>query len=170
MEVYLDIENQKYPTALALGYFDGVDIGHRAVIEKALILGKNMGLKSGIFTFQKSPKSILTGKEDIILTTPEEKKKIFSQMGVEILYMIDFKKIMNLTSEDFFDDILIKMLNVKLLTCGFNYTFGKGGKAGVKELKYMCERAKIRLEVIDAVSDEYGIVSSTRMREDLICK
>ena len=87
MRIFRSLKPCECDTAVALGYFDGIHIGHRAVIDAAVAC-KREGLTPTVFTFAKTPKK---GTERDQLLTYESKVEMLEKLGVEILYIIDFE-------------------------------------------------------------------------------
>lgn len=165
MKVYTSIaEKQKSQLCVALGFFDGIHKGHKKVISETVKL-KRFGLIPTVFTFEESPKSIIFKLKEKQITDNESKKEKIENLGIEVLYMIDFKKIMNYTPEQFVEKILKEKLNAKYLVCGFNYHFGIGGIADAKKLKEIAERFEIKTKIIKPILYKCSPVSSTRIRE-----
>ena len=164
MEIYENLRYERSPSAVALGYFDGVHIGHEKVIRKAVSY-KNYGLKPIALTFKESPREALQGTKEIKLTDREKKIKIFEGLGVAALYMIDFNEIKDMSAESFVQIVLSDTLNVKKAVCGFNYTFGVGGTANAETLKILGYKNNISVDVIEAVKYKNEVVSSTRIRK-----
>lgn len=165
MKVYTSIdEEQKSQLCVALGFFDGIHKGHRKVISETVKL-KCLGLTPAVFTFEESPKSIIFKVKEKQITNNKAKKEKIENLGIEILYMIDFKKIMNFTPEQFVEKILKEKLNAKYLVCGFNYHFGIGGVADAKKLKEIAEKFEIKTKIVKPILYKCVPVSSTRIRE-----
>ena len=111
----LDIKDNP-PASLALGTFDGLHLGHRAVLEAAL----GSEYSPQVFTFKKSPSG------DPALMTPEDKAAAFESMGIERVYSMDFAELRDMKAERFAADILLGRLNAKRLCCGGDFRFGRG--------------------------------------------
>lgn len=152
------------PSAVALGFFDGVHIGHRAVIAGAVETARREGLSPRVFTF--SPEgSIPASKGKLtLLQTEEQKEEVLAGLGVEEVICPPFAAFCSLTPERFVRDFLRDVLRAKVLFCGFNYHFGRGGSAGVEELRALCAPEGIRVEALPAVLWQDRVVSSTRIR------
>ena len=147
MQNFFDILPEPAPTAVALGYFDGIHMGHKNVLSRAAYEKKN-GLVSVCFTFSESPKSVLRGTQSEALMTNKEKLKMLDKLGIDHTYQADFKSIMNMSAQDFAEKILVNTLGAKKLFCGFNYRYGKNGEGDVKVLGDFCGKNGIKLTVV----------------------
>ncbi len=152
-------------TAVAIGCFDGVHIGHREVIKKILDK-KKQGMTPVVFTFVRNPKSIFDKKCREIIPL-NQKYKILSDMGVDVVYSIDFLSIKNLSPDEFVRDVLSGKLNAGYVSCGFNFRFGRGGRADSEDLKNICDLYGIEVEITQPVIYKNLTVSSTRIRKAL---
>ena len=158
-------------SAVALGCFDGVHIGHSEIISKAVSEAKNNNLSSVIWSFQAPPKSFFEAEGALaigLLTSLYEKKRIIRALGADILVSIDFnEKIARLSPREFFENILIKRLNAKMIFCGFNYRFGHKGEGDVALLRKLCEEYGVALTVIEEITVDEKTVCSSAIRKYL---
>ncbi|MBR2714922.1 MAG: bifunctional riboflavin kinase/FAD synthetase [Ruminococcus sp.] len=162
MQIFDSIRKTEYKTTVALGFFDGVHKGHAEVVGKcAGLSGKSVAT---VLTFKKSPSAVLATKKPL-LTSNEVKFRLFEKNGVEDVFCIDFEEVMNLSPYEFVADILVAKLNAECIVTGRNYHFGKGGKAGVDDLRKLCDELGIELITCDGVMYEGKMISSTRIRE-----
>lgn len=148
------------PTALALGCFDGVHIGHAAVIRAAMETGK----PSAVVTFRQPPSTVLKGDGAQTLMTDALREKVLDGMGLDALIYLDFPDVRDLSPEAFIRGVLVEKFHAAFVFCGFNYRFGKGACAGPQELMDLCARLGIRGVCIDPVCVGGRPVSSTRIR------
>lgn len=183
MKLILDVfENkEKIENAyVAIGNFDGVHKGHRALIEKVVQEAKEKNGVSVVFSFMNHTKSVV--KEDEVpelINTTEEKLYLLEKLGVDIVVLQPFtQKFCNLTGEEFVEEILIKHLDAKELCVGFNFRFGRGKSHGAEELHKICESHNMSFTKVPAVkvsmedkddSNNKKVISSTLIR-DLIVK
>lgn len=167
MQIFYNLVPTTEYSAVALGFFDGIHLGHKAVIEQAVNCKKD-GLTPSLLTFQKSPRDVLTKGNCDYIESPEHKINQLEKVGIEKLYVIDFQNIMELTPTEFVEEILCKKLNAKKVFCGFNYHFGKGGKATGDELIKICKDYNIEAVVVPPVIIDDDVVSSTRIRKLLL--
>ncbi len=146
-------------TAIALGTFDGVHLGHKVVLETAV----NSGLFPVAVVFSIPPKAYLKN-EKIILSDLSEKTRLIKETGVKELHYLDFSKIKDVSATDFFK-FLKEKYNPKIMVCGFNYTFGKDCSGDTVQLKKLCDENGITLKVVDKISAFGQVVSSSRIRD-----
>lgn len=149
-------------TSLALGTFDGLHLGHKAVIEAA----KNAVGVPAVLMFNEHPQRLLSGNAPGELITKQKEKELLFKWGVKPEY-IDFGAICDLSAEEFFCDILISRLRVKSLSCGFNYRFGKNAAGNAGLLKELCEKHGVSIAVLEPVMFDNRPISSTRIRNAL---
>lgn len=163
MRVLRDLTPSDKKTAVALGYFDGIHLGHKAVIGKA-IDAKKSGLVPAAFTFSSTPKSKDKNSQ---LLTYNEKLGIFENLGIEILYILDFEKLKDYSPEDFVKKIISEVFNAGEVFCGFNYRFGKTGAGSTDELKQLCKKENIKVGICNPVELDGDLVCSTEIRNAL---
>lgn len=108
---------------IALGFFDGVHLGHRELLCKAKQIAAESGISFGIFTFKSSDK-IKQGTKRIY--SDKEKTEIFAELGADFAVFADFSLLSGLSAEEFVKNILVAKLNAKIAVAGYNYRFGKG--------------------------------------------
>ena len=166
MKVYDEIKACN-DTVVALGYFDGVHLGHAAVIKAAVRCAAEYGYNSAVLTFRQSPSSVIYGIEKQTITPNSTKALLMEEMGVDSLFLAQFEDYMNMSARDFVFDILHKKLGARAVFCGFNYHFGKGGQADSENLKQLCAEYGINVEVVPPVYYDTETISSTRIRKCL---
>ncbi len=155
------------PCALAIGYFDGVHQGHRRVIQKAIDLSKNKGLKSAVMTFHPHPREVLGQSGYSHYLTPlEEKLEMLERMNVEIAYVVSFDiPFSSIYPQDFIHEILVP-LQARHIVVGFDYTFGYRGKGTAFTLQELSQN-RYGLDVISPITRLGEKISSTVIREYL---
>lgn len=144
--------------AAALGSFDGVHMGHRAVIGTAKRAAARLGAKSAAWCVVPGEKS-----KNGLLTTTEEKIILFKGLGLDYAVIEDFEAVRDLSCEEFVFSYL-KKINCLGAFCGFNFKFGKGAACGCEKLSELCGAAGIACEASPAVSACGKTVSSTLIR------
>ena len=164
MKIIDTLIHSDQPSSMALGFFDGVHCGHRSVISEAVSYARQHGLVPAVFTTKQIPRSVLSGEKVGQITTLEEKWAAFEELGVEMVYIPDFREIMHITAEDFVKDILAGCFNARHAVCGFNYHFGRGGKGSGSTLSELCSKYHISVTAQHRISYDDTPVSSTRIR------
>lgn len=140
-------------TAVSLGYFDGLHKGHISVLDV------DSSYYRVAVTFKTSPKAELTGKNESLLTFKERCEQL-KGIGVDEVYALDFKEIRNMSPLEFLH-FLTDKFNPSLITCGFNYRFGKNAEGNVRALESFCREQGIELRVSSPVKRDEETVSST---------
>lgn len=163
MQTLTQLSSEPRHTAVALGYFDGVHRGHRRVLSGAVAEREN-GLTAVCFTFAESPKSVISGINTPSLMTRADKLRALESIGVERVYLADFRAMMHLSARDFFFEILIGKLKARALFCGFNYRFGRNAEGGTALLRSLCAENGIKLSVVPPETDNGEIICSTLIK------
>lgn len=157
----ITVTGSKEKTAVALGFFDGLHLGHIEVIKQALTSFK---LGSAVFTFNN--KTVLPKfKERQNIISYDLKTEFLSNMGVDYIYAPDFADLRDLSPEEFVEEILVKTLNAEFVACGYDFRFAKGGKADAQDLARLCGERGIKVSVVPAVKVDGEPISSTAIRE-----
>jgi len=158
-EFYLEKE-----TAVAIGKFDGVHLGHRRLLDEILGL-KKRGLSACVFTFDPAP-SVFFGGDPHVLNTNEEKHAIFERMGVDILVEFPMNKETAATSpERFVTEYLVNQMNMRFIAAGSDISFGDKGMGNAELLKNMSTEYDYQVKLIDKVHTAEGEeISSSLVR------
>lgn len=148
-------------SAVALGFFDGLHLGHIEVIKRALL---RADLTSVVFTFNnKTMLPKFKERENII--TYDLKLELLSRIGVNYIFAPDFADLRDLSPEEFVDKVLLEKLNAGFVACGYDFRFAKGGKATAETLSAICAERGIETCIVPAVTYEGEPISSTAIRE-----
>lgn len=134
-----------------------------AVINAAKEMAEKNGAKPCALIFTEHPLSVLSGKAPVTLFTEDIRNRILTEIGVDICNL-DFKSLMNMTPEMFFEKIVIEMMGAVGVCCGFNYSFGKQGAGTPDLLKKLCEDRGIEFYMAPEIDYLGAPVSSTRIR------
>lgn len=160
-----DIEG---PYSLAIGFFDGIHLGHQTVIENARKLGNSHGIKTAVMTFDPHP-SIVLGKrnEQVFYITPlTQKLELLESMQVDTVFVVRFTSdFAKLTPEEFIQKFILD-LGVKHVTAGFDFSFGAFGQGTMDTMKNFAGD-RFTVNVVNKKSDQIEKISSTRIRAEL---
>ena len=166
MDIFSFENNIGTPCAIALGYFDGVHLGHRKVIEAAVGYAEKNRIKSAVFAFEDqkggSKKSVAGS-----LYSKEMRIELFKKIGADYVIMPDFSDFCSLTPREFVA-LLKERYGACALFCGEDYRFGKGAQGNVETLKELCNQQKIELFVEKKVKFWGEDISSSRIKEALL--
>ncbi len=144
---------------IALGTFDGLHKGHRAVLSLP-----EDSIKIAV-VFPLPPKAVLSG-EPCAIMTEREKAQALKKVGIDEIFTLDFNKVKDMPPE-FFLEFLKEKFSPDLISCGFNYHFGKNAAGNTVMLSDFCNKNGIELNCHGAVYDGGEPVSSTRIRQYL---
>jgi riboflavin kinase/FMN adenylyltransferase len=155
------------PTAVALGNFDGVHLGHAELIRRSVALARECGLAPAVFTFSNHPCNVLGGKTLIrSVCTESDKEAILGALGVEYLFSFKFDEGFHAMSpETFISDLLLSTLNARAVSCGFNFRFGAEAAGGPDLLREAAASRGFGLVVMKPYRVDGTLVSSTAIRE-----
>ena len=141
MQIFTKL-NKNPNLSLALGFFDGVHLGHKKVIKSAVDFAKRNGIKSAVVTFKEHPCCFFRGICPKYILTREERLKHIEALGVDYVYLLDFNsKLCMLSAEDYLREVLVGNFSPKSISTGFNHYFGakKSGNVTLlaeKQLEY----------------------------------
>ncbi len=152
-------------TAVALGYFDGVHMGHRAVLTACTNTAKQKNINSAVFTFNL-PQELAHVKGSKILSDIENETRI-KNLGLQYYYCPEFNTFKNLSPKQFVQKILAENMNASEVFCGENFTFGKGKSGDITLLTKLCAQQNIAVTIIPTQKYNGKTVSSTRIKECL---
>lgn len=152
------------PTAVVIGKFDGVHLGHQRLLD-VVVSAKKLGYAPTVFTFNPSFEELFgTAKQQPILTI-EDKERILESAGVE--YLVEYplsRETAAMEPESFVKDVLIGRMNMKFLAAGRDLSFGHKGKGDAALMEKLSVCYDFELVIIDKVCMDGEEISSTRVR------
>lgn len=152
---------QTQPCSIALGYFDGVHIGHRDVISAAVSYANQNNCLPAVFTFALPPQSKVKGSR---ILSEQEKLRRLQQLGIVRCFEPPFEDIRQMTPQQFVQQYLKEHCGAQAVFCGENFTFGKDKAGTIEVLKTLCAECGIHLQVVPISWQGGAPVSSTRIR------
>ncbi|MBK7353283.1 MAG: bifunctional riboflavin kinase/FAD synthetase [Nitrosomonas sp.] len=171
MHVFHSITTQhKIPLALTIGNFDGVHLGHQAMLERLKRAAKRLNIASCIMIFEPHPREFLMPNQSPArLTSLREKLEIFAQLGIDRVQICHFNHAFaQISAQTFITDILIQQLNVQWMLVGDDFRFGTKRSGDVAMLEaYAQQTGQFNVEVMADFSINHIRVSSTAIREAL---
>lgn len=171
MKVYKSIENYKSlkESFLTIGTFDGVHVGHQAIIKRLVNNAHSENAQAVVLTFFPHPRSVIQNEKSLsLIDSMKEKENLLELLGVDILIIHPFTlEFSNLNAKKFTRDILVNSLNVSKLFIGYDHRFGKNRTASVSDLISFGQTYGFDVEVIPAQDIDAISVSSTKIRKAL---
>lgn len=143
-----------FETVTALGFFDGVHRGHRALLDATVRLASSLGVKPAVFTFSG------TFKGKAPLTDESTRLRLLEEAGIEAVFLVDFDAVRSLSPEDFVKNCLQGVCRARAAVCGFNFRFGKNASATAENLLSLLPSSLI----IPAIYESGEVISSSRIR------
>lgn len=153
------------PSAVAIGKFDGIHRGHQSLL-RHILEQKEKGLRAVVFTFDLSPAVLFSGESLPELTTKREKRKLFEELGIDVL--IEFplnKESAAMSAEEFIERVLAEQMKTAYVAAGTDLSFGRGGKGDTKLLEKFAGQYGYRTDIIEKVCLDGVEISSSYVRE-----
>ncbi|WP_338751292.1 FAD synthetase family protein [Bacillus sp. FJAT-52991] len=163
-----ELQRQPEPCVVALGFFDGVHLGHRQVISEARKIAREKGVLLAVMTFFPHPKTVLSkGKQEVDYLMPvTEKQRIFEELGVDLCYIVPFDPAFaTLTPERFVKKYLLDLGAVHAVA-GFDYAYGCRGEGHMDRMK-MDSGGLLEVTKVEKVVCHGEKISSTLIREKI---
>ena len=152
---------------IALGFFDGVHLGHGALLRRAAAEAKKRGCESAVFTFDRPPKEVITGIPCPLINSPEDRAELVKRLyGIDEMLMVPFDDEMRTTPWDrFVTEILVGRYGAVHLVAGHDHHFGHRNQGSPELLKEKCAELGLGCDIIPAVTLGGVTVSSTHIRK-----
>lgn len=153
--------------AIALGYFDGVHLGHQALMTRAVQRAKETGAKSAVFTFDMHPASVISGKQVPLITANSYRREEIKQLGGvdEVIFGHFDAQMRTMDWRAFISELLVRRFGAVWLVSGRNNRFGYKGLGTPEGMAAECARLGIGYDCIDDVRLDGVVVSSTYIRQ-----
>lgn len=169
-ELHNNIDNiplQARGAVVAIGNFDGVHLGHRALVQAAKDIADKAGAPLGVLTFEPHPREFFQPKgEAFRLTLLPAKRRLLSELGVRHVFALNFdEKLAGLGADEFINHVLVKDLGARHIVTGADFAFGRGRSGNAETLQKSAKEGCFGFTAIDPVCcDGSEVYSSTRIR------
>jgi riboflavin kinase/FMN adenylyltransferase len=150
---------------LTIGVFDGVHRGHQQIIQELTTGAHANEAPAVVLTFDPHPATVLTGRELKCLTLPDERADLFGQLGVDVVITERFTRELSTVSAHDFMRRLVRQLGLRHLLIGYDFALGKGREGNAARLTEIGSELGYTVEVVPALGDESGVISSTEIRK-----
>jgi riboflavin kinase/FMN adenylyltransferase len=166
MQYYRSLEEVNLQNSwLTIGVFDGVHRGHQQLIKKITAGAHASAAPAVVLTFDPHPASVLGGREIKCLTLPDERAELLAELGVDVVITERFTRELSMVSAHDFMSRLKRRLGLAHLLIGYDFALGKGREGNATRLTEIGSEFGYRVEVVPALSDESGVISSTAIRK-----
>ncbi|MGI6670381.1 MAG: hypothetical protein ACOX58_02170 [Christensenellales bacterium] len=157
------------PSVVCLGFFDGIHLGHQAILDAARAIHMREGLVFCVHTYDQMPARVLFPDKEFLELTPfEEKSALFKALGVELLAVSHFDDALRHMTGEAFVQMLVERLQVRHIVAGYDHRFGYRGDTDAKRLTQLCHQQGIGITIVPPVSLSGGqAISSTAIRAAL---
>ncbi len=155
------------PCVVTIGTFDGVHVGHKAILDRLVSAAKKEGMDSVLLTFFPHPRMVLQKQSNIkLINTISEKKELLKKTGLNHLIVYPFtEEFSRLSAVEFVRDILVNGLNAGKIVIGYDHRFGRNRTASIEDLKEFGELYDFEVVEISAQEIKEVTVSSTKIRK-----
>lgn len=161
-----EIEAPFVNAVLTVGNFDGLHLGHQALLRKVKERTEARGGTSVVFTFEPHPVKVLKGKHLPLITPFPRKMELMAEQGINVAVCPPFnQKFAQITAEEFIKEILIKKIGMKEIVVGYDFAFGKKREGNIDVLKDWGKEWGFQVHVVGPIKINGIIVSSTKVRE-----
>ncbi len=152
--------------ALTIGNFDGVHLGHLAILREVLEESRRSGGPACVYTFRPHPQEVLRpGSEVKLLNLYDEKVEILESSGIEVVVEEPFsQEFFSLSAREFFEKVIVHGFKAASLFVGHDFAFGRNREGNLELLTVLCEERGVRLRVVPPREADGEIISSTRIR------
>lgn len=156
-------------TVVTIGTFDGVHIGHKAILNRLVQTARKENLDAAVLTFFPHPRMVLQQNSDLkLINTIDERIALLEKTGLDHLIIHPFTKdFSRMTASEYVEDILVNSLQVKKVIIGYDHRFGRNRTANIEDLKEFGKIFDFEIEEISAKEIDDVAVSSTKIRNAL---
>ena len=158
---------QRGPSAVAIGKFDGVHRGHRALLTRLKVEARRLGCQAGVVTFDAPPLEVLHRVQAARLTTLSDRRALCAELGLDFLLALRSTPELFATEADEFVEALIAALNARIIVVGADFRFGRAARGNVETLRSVASRFGVEVIGVGLHEQAGRRVSSTRIREVL---
>lgn len=150
---------------VTIGVFDGVHRGHQAILRHLAAGAQKDGAPSVLLTFDPHPAFVLAGRHIDLLTTPDERAELAAALGVDVVITHLFDRALAATSARDFMALLKERLGLRRLLIGYDFALGKNREGNAERLTELGRELDYAVQIVEAVGDESGVISSTEIRK-----
>ena len=158
---------------VTVGVFDGVHLGHRALLDQLVLKSRQAGRESVVITFEPHPRLVLSGEKSSLsfLSTPEEKKELLGKSGINHLIIMPFtSELAGMDAGQFISTLLTGKIGAGYLLVGYDNHFGKDRSSDFRSIRNHALMHGLETEQVEGIKGPEGFISSTTIREALLSR
>ena len=157
-------KGMKEKKIFALGFFDGVHIGHQRLLEKCAEMARSMGCRTAAITFDRHPQACFVAEPPALISTVNQRKMLLEQYHMEeiVVYPVT-KEVMSTSWRDFLTELVDN--GAAGFVCGYDFRFGRKGEGNAEKLQAFCEEKGLLWAVLPEQTEGGEKISSTRIRQ-----
>jgi riboflavin kinase/FMN adenylyltransferase len=166
----LEEANKLLHPIITIGSFDGLHMGHKALIQRIINLAKAEGTDYALITFEPHPRQIIypNDNELKLLTTLEEKLFVFHKLGITNIFVVPFTvEFSQISADEYIEKFIVKQFNPSIIVIGYDHRFGLNRNGDIHFLKWHAERLQYKVDEISPEMVDEIIISSTKIRKSL---
>ena len=158
--------NELVGRVIALGFFDGVHLGHASLLEMARKRASELGLRPAVMSFDLHPDNLVAGAKVSLINSAADREEILSRcFGIDDVILAHFDEhLMHMPWDVFIEEYLVRQLGARHLVCGYDFHFGDKGAGNPQRLREKCKALGIGCDVLPQVTLDGVTVSSTYIR------
>ncbi len=166
---YTDVPGQYRCGVAAVGNFDGVHLGHRAVIDRAKRIARDLGRPLAVITFEPHPREFFAPKAPPFRLTPfRTKAHLLQESGVDLLLAVPFDRALSLKpADEFVRDVLVDGMAARHVVVGYDFAFGHKRSGNTERLREIAAQSGFALTAVEPAGEDGLVYSSTRIRDCL---
>jgi len=168
-EIILNNPKDKFQNIATIGNFDGLHIAHQMLIRSVYLNTTKFGKgKSMVISFEPHPKALYGEAPKLLIDRKTKREFIENYLHIDEYIELEFnRELADMSPEEFVKKILVERFHLDVVIVGFNFTFGKNASGNAELLTELCAKEGIKVTIADNVTNNMGIISSSKIREML---
>ena len=154
----------KEKTIFALGFFDGVHLGHQALLSACKALAAEYGCRAGVLTFAGHPDTLVLGNTPALLNTPQDRRQLLTEYGMDTVVELPFDRELMCCPWQIFFRRLVEEFGAAGLVCGEDFRFGQKGEGTAHTLYEACREEGLPCTIVAQQKLDGTVISSTHIR------
>ncbi|HEX7070374.1 MAG TPA: bifunctional riboflavin kinase/FAD synthetase [Rhodothermales bacterium] len=156
-------------SVVTVGTFDGVHLGHQALLRYVLGRAADRGGRSTVVTFEPHPREVVHGEAVRLLSTLDERAELIREQGIDLVVAVRFTpEFARMSAEDFVRNVLVRQIGLQEIVIGYDFSFGRGREGDARLLRQIGQESGFTVDVLPAEIVDAHVVSSSAIRDLLV--